>query len=207
MKVISSERKAFWGAWFGAVVWNGIIGFGLLSDWRKHSLASKFTYNQPQDLIGIIFPIIGIALLLWAIRQTILWSAYGETSFVSDAEIFPLGGRLYGKIQFSHPVSALTVRRFRLELLYQVRIDNSNRNTPTAWSDVHSINLAPDGSIPVNFSLPAEVKPTAFIVQAATRLVWSLRVREIGGGLRSFAAEYILPAEEYRRPTKSSSQR
>ena len=200
MKIASLERRVFWWAWFGAILWNGILGFGLFSDLRNHILASRFTYHQPQDLFGLMFPIIGVALLLWAIRQTVLWNVYGETFFSSDAEIFPLGGRLHGKIQFARPASTLTGRQFRLKLV--CLIYNDSRNSYTAWSDFHSVDIAPDGTIPVLFSLPAEVKPKAFIMALSSKMTWDLKVQEVGGGLRSFAGEYLIPAEDYRRPKK-----
>jgi len=64
------------------------------------------------------------------------------------------------------------------------------------------VNISADGTIPVAFSLPETINPNAFVVDMGSQMVWDLRVNEIGGGLQSFAAEYVLPAEDENRPSR-----
>jgi hypothetical protein len=86
-------------------------------------------------------------------------------------------------------------RHFHLSLFYQVYdVPGKPQQFETPWRDSHSVDIAPDGTIPVLFSLPTEIK-RKFIVRA-DRTEWKLKVKEVGGGFRSFAAEYVLPAEE-----------
>jgi hypothetical protein len=165
MKIPSSERKTMWGAWFLAFAWNGMLGFMLFALICDHSLV----YHKPKDLLALFFPAIGVALLLWAIRETVLWNVYGETLFISDAATCPWGSRLHGKISFSRPAPASMGRQFRLSLICQIEQSSSagrkNRSTSTAWKDSHSVDIAHDGSIPVLFSLPVEVEPRTFIIR------------------------------------------
>jgi hypothetical protein len=184
MKIPSLERRVFWFSWIAAVFWNGILVFG--------TIRSGFPYHGLKDLPALIFPAIGIALLLWAIRQAVLWSIYGQTYFVSDADSFPLGGTLDGKIQFSRSTPFASVRRFRLKLNYQI---GTGKNSTVAWSDSRAVDMAPDGTIPILFRLPAEAKPKAFVLSGVP-IKWDLQVKEIKGGIKSFAAEYILPSAE-----------
>ena len=90
-------------------------------------------------------------------------------------------------------------RHFRLRLLCQVEQNSSagtkNRNTQTVWRDAHPVDIATDGTIPVLFSLPSEIKPRMFIATFG-RTTWKLKVNELGGGIRSFAGEYTIPVGE-----------
>jgi len=153
-----------------------------------------FANPKPIHIALLIFLAMGLALLVWAFHETVLWKAFGETFFHSDAEIFPWGGRLHGSISLSRTPASMGPH-FRLSLCGTAEsTPGGNQGSQTVWQDSHSVDIAPDGIIPVLFTLPAEVNRNPAI--AYYRTIWKLRVKEVGGGFRSFAAEYILPIEE-----------
>ena len=190
MKIASSERETLRWAWRLAILFNVIYGFILFL-----ILWLGITHLNPHDLVILIlvFLAMGGGLLIWAIRETVLWKAYGETFFLSEAHIFSWGGRLHGKISFPRTPPAPMVRRFRVSVFCEGILGAQGQQHYTAWRDSHSVDLTPDGTIPVLFSLPAEINLNPCYMS----MIWKLKIKEIGGGFRSFSAQYIdLPVEE-----------
>jgi len=187
MKIASQEKLTVWVAWTLALVLNALFsGLAIkifLGNWH-HS-----PQHKPGDFGVLIFVPLGLALLVWAIRETIVWTKFGKTFFVSEATIFPWGGPLEGNISFFRPAPASMGRQFRLRLSC---IAQGDRTTYTLWQDSHPVDLAADGTLPVLFSLPLKIEsPRVFILTPS--ISWRLKVKEVGGGFQSFAAEYILP--------------
>jgi hypothetical protein len=191
MKIASQERETLRWAWLLAILFNVIYGFIIFL-----LLWLGITHLNPSNLAILLFVFLamGGGLLVWALRETLLWKAYGETFFLSDVDIFPWGGRLLGRISFSHTPASMN-RHLRLSLFCVVEsTPGGNQGSQTVWSDSQSVDIAPDGTIPILFSLPAEVNRNPAILYYCT--IWKLKVKEVGGGFRSFAADYILPVEE-----------
>jgi hypothetical protein len=190
MKIASSERETLRWAWRLAILFNVIYGVILYLLLWVHD----FPNPKPIHIALLVFLAMGVALLVWAIHETVLWKAYGETSFLSEVDIFPWGGRLHGRISFSRAPTSMG-RRFRLSLFCIVEsTPGGNQGSQTVWRDSHSLDIAPDGTIPILFSLPAETNRNPSI--SYYRTIWKLKVKGVGGGVRSFSAEYILPVEE-----------
>jgi hypothetical protein len=188
MKIASSERETLRWAWRLAILFNVIYGVILILLLWVHD----FPNPKPIHIALLVFLAMGLALLVWAIRETVLWKAYGETLFLSEVDIFPWGGRLHGKISFPRAPASMG-RHFRLSLFCEGVLGVQGQQHYTAWHDSHSVDLAPDGIIPVLFSLPAEIN----LNPCYNGMIWKLNVKEIGGGFRSFAAQYLdLPVEE-----------
>lgn len=188
MKITSLERKVLVGAWFAACLWNAFIGFIIFMEWRGHP-PSSFGLTYSRDWPLLIFAAGGIALLAWAIRETVLWKIYGPTFFVSDMEIIRWASKIDGRILFPRPLPASIGRQFRLTLLCQYQDD---KNLATVWQDAHLIDISGE-VIPVSFSLPTETKPSPLVLPS--RMILRLKAKEVEGGFQSFAAEYVLPFE------------
>jgi hypothetical protein len=194
MKITSQEKNRLVVAWFWVCLWDGLFGFGGIMAWRANaSLGAKAQPLDAHDLFLLFFPAVGLAFLVWAIRQTVLWSTYGLTYFVSDVEIVPWAGKLDGRILFSRPLPASMGRSFKLSLicLYD-QGSGKSRETAIVWQDSHVADISAD-AIPVSFSLPSETKPNPLLMSSPMLL--RLQVKEAEGGFRSFAAEYHLPFE------------
>ena len=188
MRIPSTKRKSILRVWIYAVVYNGWLVFLLLLGCWGH----PFAYHGPRNPLALIFPIAGLLLLGYAISETVRRKTYGETYFISDEEHFAAGSRLHGKIVFSRHAPVSPNRHFRLSLSCILVTSGSNANNGLAWTDAHPVDPARDGSIPVEFDLPHKVTK-AFFVMGNFRTVWELKVKETGGKLLPFHAEYYLP--------------
>jgi hypothetical protein len=187
MKIGALTRKNLWTAWLYAVLWNG--SFGLLGCLiLRHS-----NFKEASTLPALMFLLIGFGFLAFAFRESVRWHVYGQTFFISDADGFLLGGSLKGKIERSSNLRASLGRRFCLSLISLVD-SKIERRTYTLRRDKTYIEVAFDGTIPVLFSLPAEISRNRLsCVSSEYPIIWKLRVKGVDGGFFSFAAEYIVP--------------
>lgn len=97
----SSSKSAMYGAWIFAALWN-LISAPLPFVLYKEVLDKQ---NYPA-LIGLLFPIIGIGLLVWAIRRTREWTSFGPAPVVLDPFPGSIGGHVGGSIDLKVPFNA-----------------------------------------------------------------------------------------------------
>lgn len=159
----SQTKSEMIRAWIFAILWN------LLSSPVLFVVPQQQLEKQPASLIVLAFPLIGIALLIWAARETLRWFEFGKTSFEMAAVPCVIGRELHGAIQThfirppSHPV--------HLKLTCVNRIVNGTGKEQTTqekivWceeKDVSPQDLVPGPkgtSIPVHFHLPIDARQT-----------------------------------------------
>ncbi len=146
-----------------AVLWN-MVSAPILFVVPKEQLE-----KQPASLIALAFPLIGIALLVWAVRETLRWFEFGKTSFEMASVPCVIGRELRGVIQThfarppSHPV------HLKLTCVNRI-VTGSGKQQSTQekiiWceeKDVAPEELSPGPrgtSIPVQFHLPVDVQQT-----------------------------------------------
>ena len=125
--------------------------------------------KQPASLVALAFPLIGIALLVWAARETLRWFEFGKTSFEMVTVPCVIGRELRGAIQThfvrppSHPV------HLKLTCVNRIVTGTGKEQTTQekiVWceeKDVSPQELSPGPkgtSIPVQFHLPIDVRQT-----------------------------------------------
>ena len=97
----SSSRAAMWGAWFFAAIWN------LISAPLPFVLVEEVTEKQNYlALIGLLFPLVGIGLLVWAVRRTREWTTFGPAPVTLDPFPGSIGGHVGGTIDLKLPYNA-----------------------------------------------------------------------------------------------------
>lgn len=62
-----------------------------------------------------MFPLVGIGLLIWAIRTTLEWRRFGQTLLTLDPYPGSIGGHVGGFIEV--PIRFLETQIFKLDLL------------------------------------------------------------------------------------------
>jgi hypothetical protein len=141
-------------------------------------------------LPSLIFPLIGIVMLAWAIRLRRRLRRYGESCFTLASMPGQIGGSLSGSIRIDRPLPAGQQVALELECI--------NRTTRGAWhnlttwdrtlwrSDQMSMSDSA-GAIPVAFMIAPDCRPTDDS-NSNSRIIWRLGAR--AGGYR---AEFEVP--------------
>jgi hypothetical protein len=141
-------------------------------------------------LPSLIFPLIGIAMLAWAMRLRRRFRQYGESRFTIASMPGQIGGSLSGAIHIDKPLAAGQQVALELECI--------NRTTRGAWhnltvwdrtlwrSDQTSMSNSA-GWIPVAFLIAPDCRPTDDS-NPNSRIIWRLGAR--AGG---YSAEFEVP--------------
>ncbi len=105
----SSSKTSMWGAWAFAAFWNLISA--ALPFLVYQEVMQKENYLA---LVGLLFPLVGIGLLVWAIRRTLEWRRFGPAPVTLDPFPGSIGGHVGGTIDLNMPFDP--VARFQLTL-------------------------------------------------------------------------------------------
>jgi hypothetical protein len=169
-EVKSSAKGLLVFVWIFAFFWNAIsagAAFAALNEQRK----------SPALLLAGIFPLIGVGLLVWAIRQTIRWRRFGESTLKLNTVPGVIGGTLAGMIHTTQSMQDAEDIRLRLTC---VERDRSGENTSERlrWEDEkHLLPTAlQTGGIPVLFHIPFDCQPTATL-PSTDSIVWQLEAQ------------------------------
>lgn len=129
----SGSRAAMWGAWVFAAMWN------LISMPLPFLLYEEVTgkANYPA-LLGLIFPVVGVGLLVWAVRRTQEWRRFGASPLTLDPFPGAIGGHVGGHIDLNLPFSSADGFELTLTCL-RSRISGSGKNRrrreSATWQD------------------------------------------------------------------------
>jgi hypothetical protein len=186
-RIVSSNRNTMLGAWVFAILWNGIASM------MWFVLPQELAKGNKAALIGLIFPAIGLGLLIWAVRTTIRWRKFGVITLELTRTPVPLGGELSGLITTTASLADVRVVKLRLACLEHDR-RGKNSSQRLLWEDHKSLDAAAlhvTIGIPVFFQLPrdgtpASPKPDRVYVK------WQLEVKAETAGV-DFGATFELP--------------
>jgi len=150
-------------AWTIALFWN------LVSFPSTHFIPKQTYLEDPKTLAVLIFPLVGIGLLIWALRETLRCLEFGKTYFQMTDVPIAVGHELRGAIQARFPKPPQHGIRLKLSCVNIVLSRNSKDQTSRQsilWRDEHSV--APQGlfaspmgtTIPVSFDIPPDARQT-----------------------------------------------
>ena len=151
-------------SWVFTIFWN-------LISWTVTIFAIPQALKQKPAaaLFALLFPAVGIFLLVYSIRQTIRLVEFGKTCFEMASVPGVIGRELRGSIQARFPHSPEHGVRLRLSCVHRVTTgsgDTSTTNESILWRDEAELNAGqlcagPVGTtIPVSFRIPFDAQPT-----------------------------------------------
>lgn len=159
--------------------------------------------------IGLLFPLAGLALLVWAARATIQWRKYGRSAFEMSAVPGVLGGTLGGAIEIPAKVRPETGFKLRLVCI-QRTVSGSGKNRSVRetvlWEDTKTLvkDLCEHDpsrtAIPVHFNPPLDQPPSA---DGNPAIIWRLEVSADVPGV-DYEAKFDVPVFR-RRDSRSDS--
>jgi hypothetical protein len=130
-EVRSTARGALYFAWIFAVIWNAI------SAPMPFMVYGEVTEKQNYAaLIGLLFPLVGIGLLVWAVRRTLEWRRFGASPVTLDPFPAAIGGQAGGTFELPVPFDSSHQFRVTLSAVHSFESGsgkNRSRREKTHW--------------------------------------------------------------------------
>ncbi|MBN2591698.1 MAG: DUF3592 domain-containing protein [Sedimentisphaerales bacterium] len=159
-------------------------------------------------LIALIFPIVGLGLAIWVIRNIIAWRKFGDSTFVMETRPGVIGGPLKGKIHTKVNIKPEDGFHITLSCINRVR-SGSGKNRSTRehirWQDECNIKRElyeydPSRSvIPVLFQIPYD-SPETNDDNSDSKILWRLEIKAKVPGV-DYAASFEVPV--FKTPESS----
>ena len=151
-------------SWVFTIFWN-------LISWTVtiFALPQALKQKPAAALFALLFPAVGIFLLIYSIRQTIRFVEFGKTCFEMTSIPGVIGRELRGTIQARFPHSPEHGVHLRLSCVHRFTTGSGDSATTTEnilWRDEAELNAGqlcagPAGTtIPVAFHIPFDAQPT-----------------------------------------------
>ncbi|HVM59313.1 MAG TPA: DUF3592 domain-containing protein [Verrucomicrobiae bacterium] len=188
-RIVSSAKPMAIGAWIFAVCWNALslpVLVILVHAWARS--------RNPTLLVGLLFPAIGVGLIIWAIRATARWLRFGESVFEMSSVPGVVGGTLQGTIRLSQPVR--TADGFHLKLSCVNRVTthtgkDSSTSENVLWTEDQHVEAALGDRVPVAFYIPPDCRETASD-DVNNQVIWRLKVAAKDAGV-GYTARFDVP--------------
>lgn len=139
----SGSKTAMWGAWAFAAFWN------LISAVTPFLAYQEVTENQNYlALIALLFPLVGIGLLTWAVRRTLEWRRFGPAPVTLDPFPGSIGGHVGGTIDLNLPYDSAARFQLTLTSLHSYISGsgkNRSRREKAQWQDELVAHAEPGG--------------------------------------------------------------
>ena len=194
------------------------IGYSLLAlFWNvcAYSAVAKIpTISGPDRTKTIVwlslFPLIGVGILLSALRALFQWRWYGQSTLQLKAVPGAIGGALEGAIRCAHPFASERAVKLQLTCVHTTRGPDGKIADVPIWSDRVETAADPDGTIPVAFYIPPECRPTV-TEPVSDRVTWKL-IAAMTANPVSYSAHFVVPVfavggESSARPADAAELR
>lgn len=162
-RIQGNTRTGMIAAWAFAVVWN-LVSMPILVFLPQQAAKKPIAY------LGLMFPLVGVFLLVRAIRLALAYREFGRTYFEMTTVPGVIGGELKGMIQArfrSTPEHGIQLRLSCVNRVTSGSGDSRNTWEHILWRGETKLSPAqmypgPAGtSIPANFRIPGDAQPTA----------------------------------------------
>lgn len=157
-RIESSARQRTLMAWIFSIFWN-LIAFTV----PFFVVPEALREGNRAVLLALVFPAIGLGLLVWAIRLTVRYRKYGISVFRLATVPGVIGRLLQGIIVTNAPVRPLEGFRVTLTCINRIsRSGSDNTHEKVLWQEERSVTrVHREGRrtvIPVSFRLPHDAR-------------------------------------------------
>lgn len=128
----SSAKTGLYFAWGFTLMWNLIsipVAFFIPDIWRETGASALFV---------LLFPAIGLGLLVWAVKATLEWRRFGATPLAMDPFPGAIGGDVGGEIRINIPYQASAAFEVTLSCINSYVTGsgkNRSRSEKVVWQD------------------------------------------------------------------------
>jgi hypothetical protein len=197
---IRSDAKAtFYVAWVAALFWN------LISSPVLFAIPGELDKGNSAILLAGLFPAVGLALLIWAIKVTRRWLAIGATPLMLDPYPGAIGGQVGGSIETNMRFKSSHTFPVTLSCLYSYMSGSGKdrkRLESVKWSAEGFAQAEPYGHgsrLQFCFDVPAGLHPSEH--KQDSYHLWRLNIKSDGAPVdinRNFELPVFATAEASR---------
>ena len=206
-EIRSGSRAAMWGAWAFAVFWNAISAVTPFIAWRE--VVDNQNYLA---LIALVFPLVGLGLLTWALRRTLEWRRFGPAPVLLDPFPGSIGGHVGGTIDLALPYDSTAKFQVTLTNLYSYVSGsgkNRSRKEEAKWQDELVAHAEPGGKgtrLIFRFEVPGGLDESDAELTGDSYTRWRLNLRaELPGA--DVDRDYDIPVYATARQSRSLPER
>jgi hypothetical protein len=189
----SGSKSSMYFAWGFAVFWN------LISAYLPFVIYEEVTVkgNMPA-LLGLLFPVIGMGLLVWAVRRTLEWRRFGGAPVSLDPFPGSIGGHVGGTIDINLPYDASARFSLMLSNLHSYMSGSGkerSRRESAKWQDtqVAHVSSGPSGTrLSFRFDVPEQLQESSADKSGDDYDLWRLNVKADLVGA-DFDRDYEIP--------------
>lgn len=199
-QIASSDNKILWGSVFFALFWNLISAIPLfLALSILFGEAPKNT-GQPPVVLLLIFPVVGLGLAIWAVRNIVRHFKFGRSTFEIRHLPGVIGGVLSGTVHV--PVHIESDKGFEVMLTCVNRITKrsgkkSSVSESILWQDRRRLSGEMEAwnkqrsVIPVFFEIPEDVRESNKD-DPRNQIIWRLQISAEVPGV-DFNSQFEVP--------------
>jgi len=187
-----NSRGGVWFFWGFALFWNGITAAVIGVGWQD---MLRDVQHEPAMYTILLFPLVGLGLLIAAIRGTIHAKKFPPSSITLSSMPIPLGGLLDGTLAI--PESLRQAERIRVRLTcYRITRSGKNTHSTPVWQDEQErspMDLSSDGVnalLPIRIGIPRDAQETT--IDVGSRIAWQVDVSASVPGV-DYSASFAVP--------------
>lgn len=195
-QIPSGSKLIMHFSWGFAVLWN------LVSAPLPFVLYEEVTEKQNHAaLLGLLFPLVGIGLIVWAIRNTIHWRKFGQSYLQLDPFPGSIGGQVGGTIELHYPYDPSQRYGVTLSSIYSYTSGsgkNRRRMEKMNWQDTavaHTEAGLYGTRIIFRFDVPEGLPPAQAGIRGDEYEMWRLNVAAALPGV-DLDMDYDIPVYE-----------
>jgi hypothetical protein len=195
-RVDDSSRGTMWLAWIFAALWNLISLPGVVL-----AVRASIWKQKPAALLILLFPAIGVGMLVWAIRATLRYHRFGVSRLELDTRPGVVGHSLTGTVRATTALQPAEGFEVVLRCIRRVTSGSSkNRSTTESilWQEERRVpgEVVRDAGgmatrIPVRFALPPDARPCDDR-DSDDQILWRLEVAATVPGI-DYASKFEVP--------------
>jgi hypothetical protein len=167
-----------WAGWGFAAFWN------LVSAPLPFVIYTEVTEkNNLPALLGLLFPLIGIGLISWAVIRTLEWNRFGPAPVTLDPFPGSIGGHVGGTIDVNLPYDANTQFSLTLTNLHSYVSGsgkNRSRKESPEWQDTqvaHATSGTKGSRLSFRFDVPENLQESAADQSEESYYLWRLNLK------------------------------
>lgn len=193
-EIKSGSKGTMYFAWIFAGVWNLVSA--PLPFMLREEVLEKQNYAA---LIALLFPLVGIGLLVWAVRRTLEWKRFGASPVALDPFPAAIGGQAGGT--FELPVPYDSAHQFRVTLASVHSFEsgsgkNRSRREKTGWEKSVIAHAEPGlygTRVQFRFDIPEGLPPSDAAPAGDDYDLWRLNLQADLPGA-DISRDYEIPA-------------